>query len=626
MWHWALCLLFWVGFGRDIAIEFHSSTNYEEFAKTFGLTYKGSLGLLDHIHLFHLNSSNYFVEELARKGPQKRHVSLEKVKWFEEQIPKKREKRLTEELTILDPLFPSQWHLHGSPKTHLNVQPAWTLGYLGKGIRIAIVDDGIQSTHPDVQPNVRVESSWNFNRNIQSPDPTYMRGSGGDWHGTASAGAAAGRNDGVYCGVGVAPHAELAGIAILQNNAEVGDAVEAQALSFMPQRNHIYSNSWGPIRPGTANHANEKPGPLLQAAIEKTISTGRGGLGSIYVWAAGNDGVFHDNCNYDGYASMRYAILVGSTDHVGQPSSYSEPCSAMLAVAPGGLISSNKIITTDLLGDDGLERGRDCTSYSGTSASCPLAAGVMALALEAHPNATWLELQYIIVESSSKHNDHPSWKQNAAGFWHSNNMGFGLLDAHRIVRTALRWKENNIKVEEVILTHTMEDRADFVDIPENHFVHHVEIDLYAPTPVSDTFLSITSPAGTVSVLATPHDDRLSHWNGWTFLSRSFHGESSQGRWSIQIHNKGQPTKPSKWVLRIYASKRQTQLEQNISTTVSGTGERGLPLQKPVDPENQNDLLMYVFLPSVLLIVLLIKKMTQQKSNSTTPQEPTTATV
>lgn len=86
----------------------------------------------------------------------------------------------------------------------------------------------------------------------------------------------------------MAPHAELAGcvsflysfkllnslidvgIAILQNNAEVGDAIEALALSYMPDKNHIYSNSWGPMRPGSG-HQNEKPGPLAWKAIE-TVS------------------------------------------------------------------------------------------------------------------------------------------------------------------------------------------------------------------------------------------------------------------------------------------------------------------------------------------------------------------
>ncbi len=37
----------------------------------------------------------------------------------------------------------------------------------------------------------------------------------------------------------------------------------------------------------------------------------------MYVWAAGNDGKSHDNCNYDGYASMRYAVLIGAATEIG---------------------------------------------------------------------------------------------------------------------------------------------------------------------------------------------------------------------------------------------------------------------------------------------------------------------
>lgn len=56
---------------------------------------------------------------------------------------------------------------------------------------------------------------------------------------------------------------------------------------------------------------------------------GRGGLGSIYVWAAGrkpvnwpsnlagNDAGAQDQCNFDGYANMRYAILIGSITSAG---------------------------------------------------------------------------------------------------------------------------------------------------------------------------------------------------------------------------------------------------------------------------------------------------------------------
>lgn len=53
---------------------------------------------------------------------------------------------------------------------------------MGEGVRIAIVDDGIQTTHPDLKDNVRVDSSWNYNGDKQSPDPTYLKGPAGVCH------------------------------------------------------------------------------------------------------------------------------------------------------------------------------------------------------------------------------------------------------------------------------------------------------------------------------------------------------------------------------------------------------------------------------------------------------------
>ena len=57
---------------------------------------------------------------------------------------------------------------------------------------------------------------------------------------------------------------------------------------------------------------------------------GRGGLGSIYVWASG-DGGHNDDCNCDGYAASMWTISINSATNDGQTASYDESCSSTLA-------------------------------------------------------------------------------------------------------------------------------------------------------------------------------------------------------------------------------------------------------------------------------------------------------
>lgn len=57
---------------------------------------------------------------------------------------------------------------------------------------------------------------------------------------------------------------------------------------------------------------------------------GRGGLGSIFIWASGNGGINYDNCNCDGYTNSIYTLSVGSVLAGGQRPRYSEGCSAIL--------------------------------------------------------------------------------------------------------------------------------------------------------------------------------------------------------------------------------------------------------------------------------------------------------
>ena len=80
----------------------------------------------------------------------------------------------------------------------------------------------------------------------------------------------------------------------------VNDAVEARSLSLNPSHIDIYSASWGPEDDGKTV---DGPGPLAKQAFINGITKGRGGKGSIFVWASGNGGHHTDNCNCDGYTN-----------------------------------------------------------------------------------------------------------------------------------------------------------------------------------------------------------------------------------------------------------------------------------------------------------------------------------
>ena len=119
-----------------------------------------------------------------------------------------------------DPLFGEQWHLENTGRQRrywsvagvagedlgmLNVLSAGTP--TGDGIRIAIVDTGMQTCHPDLADNVEDGASYNFNanewHNSDSTEP-YLPSTMGD-HGTSVAGTAAAAADNGTGGRGVAP-------------------------------------------------------------------------------------------------------------------------------------------------------------------------------------------------------------------------------------------------------------------------------------------------------------------------------------------------------------------------------------------------------------------------------------
>lgn len=129
------------------------------------------------------------------------------------------------------------------------------------------------------------------------------------------------------CGVGIAYDSKIAGLRIL--SGPISDVDEAAALNYAYQDTAIYSCSWGPPDDG---RSMEAPGYLIQKAILEGIHKGRGGKGSIFVFASGNGAASGDQCNFDGYTNSIFSVTVASVDHKGLHPYYSEGCAANMIV------------------------------------------------------------------------------------------------------------------------------------------------------------------------------------------------------------------------------------------------------------------------------------------------------
>uniref|UniRef100_A0AAQ6A3H8 P/Homo B domain-containing protein n=1 Tax=Amphiprion ocellaris TaxID=80972 RepID=A0AAQ6A3H8_AMPOC len=458
------------------------------------------------------------------------------VLWAEQQVVRNRKKRdVYDDPT--DPDFPKQWYLSTPTHQDLNTKAAWAQGYTGRGVVVTILDDGIEKDHPDLISNYDPEASYDVNDGDTDPQPRYTQRNE-NRHGTRCAGevAAAANND--VCGVGVAYNAKIGGVRML--DGEVTDVVEAHSLSLNPQHIHIYSASWGPEDDGKSL---DGPAKLAREAFLQGITKGRSGLGSIFVWASGNGGREQDSCNCDGYTNSIYTLSISSTTQSGNVPWYSEPCSSTLATTfSSGNPGEKQIVTTDL-------RQKCTDSHTGTSASAPLAAGIIALALEANMNLTWRDMQHLVVRTSQPgHLSAGDWKTNGVGRRVSHSYGYGLLDAGAIVGLAQNWTTvgpqhqcvNTMLTEprdignKLVFSKSVDacwGRPEYVSSLE-----HVQARLtLSHNQRGKLAIHLISPLGTRSTLL-PNDYSSEGFNDWAFMTTHSWDEDPQGEWTLEIEN------------------------------------------------------------------------------------------
>ncbi|MBO4656006.1 MAG: S8 family serine peptidase [Bacteroidales bacterium] len=315
---------------------------------------------------------------------------------------------------LTDNEFDAQWGMRDIRACY-----AWMITKGDPSVSVAIVDQGVDKLHKEFE-NVNISFSFDV---IDSTSPAVLYGE----HGTHCAGIVF-ANHNQYDIAGVAPRASLVDISHpLSGTFEEFVKDMAVAINYGAYNNvDILSNSWGFKRSESVNLVNS---PLLESAIRNAIVNGRGGLGSVVVFAAGNTRSY-----YDPYFDVAYPaccndsiLVVGALDQYGIRGSFSKYGEELDVVAPGVDVYSC------------LPYNR-YASWDGTSMACPHVAGVAALILSVAPSLTSKQVRDIIETTAQKvrtdvytysaGQDHPN------GTW-NDEMGYGLVDAYAAVRMAL---------------------------------------------------------------------------------------------------------------------------------------------------------------------------------------------
>jgi len=260
------------------------------------------------------------------------------------------------------------------------------------------------------------------------------------------------------------------------------------------------------------------------------VQQGRGGKGSIFVFAAGNGAMFGDNCNFDGYTNSIYSVTVGAIDRQGNHPTYSESCSAQLVVAYSSG-SGDAIHTTDV-GTD-----KCYAQHGGTSAAGPLAAGSIALALSTRPELTWRDIQYLMIETAVPVNeDDGSWVDLPSGKKFSHDWGYGKVDTYALVHKAQTW--NLVKPQAWFNSPWLRVHNDIPQgsqgllsryvVTDDHLkgsnfakLEHVTVTMNINhTRRGDLSVELRSPKGVVSHLsvARKSDNERAGYVDWTFMS------------------------------------------------------------------------------------------------------------
>ncbi|HEY1120890.1 MAG TPA: S8 family serine peptidase, partial [Haloferula sp.] len=279
-------------------------------------------------------------------------------------------------VTPNDPLFSSLWAMRSPTPVSggIDAPRAWEMQTGINSVVVAVIDSGVDRSHPDLQGNLWVNPGevagngidddlngyvddvhgWDFHGKDNNPSDVYG-------HGTHVAGTIAARGDNALGVTGVCWNARILPVKFLSDTGSGYTSDAISAVTYAARMGaKVMNNSWG-------------GGGYSQALSDAIQAAGQ--AGSLFVASAGNDGANNDALlRYPSCYDLPNIVSVGSTDSsdaLATSSNYGE--STVDVAAPGAAILS-------------LRPGGEYRTMSGTSMAAPHVSGVAALMLS--ENAT----------------------------------------------------------------------------------------------------------------------------------------------------------------------------------------------------------------------------------------------